>query len=129
MDLANLSQLIEAFFNVYQEQTVVGIRLPTGWFGKPWDNYYTLRSVEVDPADNKVLLDLSYGWFLSFTALSARLSEDLRKLTVAVESGEMVAIGARQRFGAGDVEFCVAESSYASAALSAKGDLLKPFVR
>jgi hypothetical protein len=129
MDLANLSQLIEAFFGVYQDQTVVGIRLPTGWFGKPWDNYYTLTSVDVEPADNKVSLDLSYGWFLSFVALSARLSKDLHELTVAVESGEIMAIGARQRFGAGDVAFCVAESSYANAALSANGSLLKPFMR
>jgi len=47
---------------------------------------------------------------------------------VTVESGEMVATSARQRFGSGEVVFCVAESQYASAALSAKGALLEPFI-
>src|ERR1700733_863815 len=35
MDLKDLSGLIKAFFDVYQELTVVGTVLPTGWFGKP----------------------------------------------------------------------------------------------
>jgi hypothetical protein len=56
------------------------------------------------------------------------MSEDLRELTVAVESGEMVAIGARQRFCSGDVVFSVAESPYATSVLSAYGGLLKPFI-
>jgi len=129
MDLGTLSRLIKAFFDVYQDRTVVGIRLPTGWFGKPFDNYYTLTSIEAESAENTLLLDLSYGWFLSLTALSAKLSENKRELTVSVESGEMVATGVRQRFGSGDVVFCVAESPFASAALSANGSLLQPFIR
>jgi hypothetical protein len=128
-DLAKLSHLIEAFVGVYQVQTVVGIRVPTGWLGKPFDSYYTLTSTAVEPTDNKLLLDLSHGWFLSITALRARLSENMRELTVAVESGEMVAIGARQRFGSGDIMFCVAESPYASAALSTNSALLQPFIQ
>jgi hypothetical protein len=128
MDLDNLSELIKAFFGVYQEQTVVGIRLPTGWFGKPFDNYYTLISVDVEPANNKLLLDLSCGWVLSFTASSATLSANMLELIVTVESGEMLAIGARQRFGSGHVVFCVAESPYASSALRANGELLQPFI-
>jgi hypothetical protein len=118
-----------AFFHVYQDRTVVGIRLPTGWFGKPFDNYYTLTSIEIDHEEGMLGLDLSYGWILSFKPLSAELSESQRELTVDVESGAMVAIGARQRFGAGEVVFCVADSPYASAALSMNGELLEPFIR
>ncbi|MDT5168960.1 MAG: hypothetical protein QOD02_2291 [Mycobacterium sp.] len=35
MDLKAVSGLIKAFFDVYQDHTVVGIVLPTGWFGRP----------------------------------------------------------------------------------------------
>jgi hypothetical protein len=56
MDLKALSALIKAFFDVYQGFTVVGIVLPTGWFGRPYDNYYTLRSIDVDPNGEVFLL-------------------------------------------------------------------------
>ena len=69
MDLKALSALIKAFFDVYQEFTVVGIVLPTGWFGRPYDNYYTLRSIDVDPNGEVLSLDLSYRWLLSFKPL------------------------------------------------------------
>lgn len=69
MDLKALSALIKAFFDVYQEFTVVGIVLPIGRFGRPYDNYYTLRSIDVDPNGEVLSLDLSYGWLLSFKPL------------------------------------------------------------
>ena len=61
MDLKDLSGLFKAFFDVYQELTVVGIVLPTGWFGKPYDNYYTLISIDADPEGEVLSLDLGYG--------------------------------------------------------------------
>ena len=50
---------------------MVGIQLPTGWFGKPFDNYYTLTSIDIVRADGMLRLDLSYGWLLSFKPLGA----------------------------------------------------------
>jgi hypothetical protein len=46
----------------------------------------------------------------------------MHELTAVVESAEMVAIGVGQRFGSGDVICCIAESTYASTALTAKGE-------
>jgi hypothetical protein len=128
-DLKAVSGLIKAFFDVYQELTVVGIVLPTGWFGRPYDNYYTLISIDVDPGGDSLLLDLSYAWRLSIKPLSAELSDSRYELTVRVESGEMVATAVKQRFGSGEVVFCVEKSPYASAALAANGKLLEPFIR
>jgi hypothetical protein len=72
---------------------------------------------------------LSYGWLLSFTPLSAELSESRQELTVRVESGEMLAISVRQRFGSGEVVFCVEDGESSRAALTANGKLLQPFIR
>jgi hypothetical protein len=127
MDLNALSRLITAFFDVYQDLTVVGIVLPTGWFGRPYDNYYTLKSIDIDPDGNGLLLDLSYGWLLSIKPLGAELSDNRRNLTIRVKSGEMLATAIKQQFGSGEVVFCVRESRYASAALDANGKLLQPF--
>jgi hypothetical protein len=129
MDLKDLSGLIKAFFDVYQELTVVGIVLPTGWFGKPYDNYYTLISIDVDPEEDGLRLDLSYGWLLSFTPLSGELSDSTQELTVRVESGKMVTRIVRQRFGSGEVVFCVEDGESSRAALTANGKLLQPFIR
>jgi hypothetical protein len=49
-----LSILIKAFFDVYQELTVVGIVLSPGWFGRPYDNYYTLESIDADPEEERI---------------------------------------------------------------------------
>lgn len=127
MDLNTLSRHIEAFFDVYREQSVIGIRLPTGWFGKPYDNYYSLISIDIDSTAGKLSLDLSYGWLLSFEPVNAKLNESRRELTVGVKSGEMMAIGGTQRFGSGEVVFCVPEDPY-GAGLEASSQLLHPFV-
>jgi hypothetical protein len=108
---------------------VVGIVLPTGWFGRPYDNYYTLTSIDVEPEGDALRLDLSYGWLLSFKPLSAELSDTRRELTVRVESGEMLATTVRQRFGSGEVRFRVEDGEYSRAALTANGGLLQPFIR
>jgi hypothetical protein len=129
MDLKALSGLIRAFFEVYQELTVVGIVLPTGWFGRPYDNYYTLKSIDIDPEGDGLRLDLSYGWLLAIKPLSAELSENRRKLTVRVGSGTMVTTTVRQQFGSGEVVFCVHDGEYSGAALTANGTLLQPFIR
>lgn len=129
MDLKDLSGLFKAFFDVYQELTVVGIVLPTGWFGKPYDNYYSLISIDADPEGEVLSLDLGYGWCLSFPPASAELSENRRKLTVRVESGEMLTNTVRQRFGSGEVVFCVEDGESSRAALTANGKLLQPFIR
>jgi hypothetical protein len=129
MDLKDLSGLIKAFFDVYQELTVVGIVLPTGWFGKPYDNYYTLISIDADPEGEVLSLDLGYGWCLSFPPASAELSENRRNLTVRVESGEMLPISVRQRFGSGEMVFCVLDGQCSRAALATNGKLLQPFIR
>src|SRR5271166_1111578 len=123
MDLNALSGLIKAFFDVYQELTVTGIVLPTGWFGKPYDNYYSLISIDIDSEAGKLSLDLSYGWLLSFEPVNAKLNESRRELAVGVQSGEMMAIGGTQRFGSGEVVFCVPEDPYGSAALEASSQL------
>jgi hypothetical protein len=129
MDLNALSRLITAFFDVYQELTVVGIVLPTGWFGRPYDNYYTLKSIDIDPENDGLSLDLSYGWRLSIKPLSAELSDSRQELTVQVESGEMLAPSVKQTFGSGDVVFCVADGKYSRAAFDANSALLEPFIR
>jgi hypothetical protein len=50
MNLQTRSGHIKAFFDVYhQGRGVIGIRLPTGWFGKPYDNYYRLISLILSP--------------------------------------------------------------------------------
>jgi hypothetical protein len=126
MDLHALSRHITAFFDVYQDCTVVGIRLPTGWFGRPYDNYYTLLSIDIDSDAGKLHLDLSYAWLLSFEPLNAKLNESRRELTVGVASGEMLATSVRQRFGSGEVVFCVLEDPW-GAALAASSQLLQPF--
>ena len=126
MNLQTLSGHIKAFFDVYQRQSVIMIRLPTGWFGKPYDNYYRLISIDIQPEAGKLRLDLSYGWLLSFEPVNAKLNDSKRELTVAVKSGEMVAIGGKQRFGSGDVVFCVPEDPYGSP-LEASSQLLQPF--
>lgn len=120
--------LIKAFFDVYQTGTVVGIVLPPGWFGRLYDNYYTLISIDIDSEAGKLSLDLSSGWLLSFEPVNAKLNESRRELTVGVKSGEMVAIGGAQRFGSGEVIFCVPEGPYGSAALEASSQLLQPFI-
>jgi hypothetical protein len=129
MDLKALSGLIRAFFDVYQELTVVGIVLPTGWFGRPYDNYYTLKSIDIDPEGDGLRLDLSYAWRLSITPLSAELSDSRQELTVTVKSGEMRAAAVKQRFSSGEVVFCVQDGEYSRASLAANGTLLQPFIR
>ena len=57
------------------------IRLPTGWFGKPYDNYYRLISIDIQPEAGKLRLDLSYGWLLSFEPVNAKLNDSKRELT------------------------------------------------
>jgi len=122
MDLNALSGLIKAFFDVYQELTVTGIVLPTGWFGKPYDNYYSLISIDIDSEAGKLSLDLTRD-VLSFEPMNAKLNESRRELVVGVQSGEMMAIGGTQRFGSGEVVFCVPEDPYGSAALEASSQL------
>ncbi len=56
--------------------------LPTGWFGRPYDNYYTLISIDVEPEVDGLRLDLSYGWCLSMKPLGAELSDGRRELRV-----------------------------------------------
>jgi hypothetical protein len=129
MDVDTLSELIKAFFDIYQDHNVIGIVLPTGWFGKPYDNYYTLISIDVDPEEEVLSLDFGYGWHLSFKPLSAELSENRRKLTVRVRSGTMVTTTVRQQFGSGEVVFCVEDGESSRAALEAKGEMLQPFIR
>jgi hypothetical protein len=126
MDLQTLSRHIQAFFDAYRGQSVIAIRLPTGWYGKPYDNYYRLISIDVDSEAGKLRLDLSYGWLLSLEPVNARLNESRRELTVGVESGEMVAIGGTQRFGSGDVVFCVPEDPWGSG-LEEFSQVLQPF--
>jgi hypothetical protein len=128
MDLNALSGLIKAFFDVYQELTVIGIALPTGRFGKPYDNYYSLMSIDIDSEAGKLSLDLSYAWLLSFEPVNAKLNESRRALTVGVESGEMMAIGGTRRFGSGEVVFSVPADPYGSAALEAGSQLLQSFI-
>ena len=96
---------------------------------KPYDNYYTLISIDVDPEEDGLLLDLSYGWLLSFTPLSGELSDSTQELTVRVESGKMVTRIVRQQFGSGEVVFCVEDGESSRAALTANGKLLQPFIR
>ncbi|HME76373.1 MAG TPA: hypothetical protein VKI00_12190 [Mycobacterium sp.] len=122
MDLNAPSGLIKAFFDVYQELTVIGIVLPTGWFGKPYDNYYSLISIDIDSEAGKLSLDLTRD-VLSFEPMNAKLNESRRELVVGVQSGEMMAIGGTQRFGSGEVVFCVPEDPYGSAALEASSQL------
>jgi hypothetical protein len=71
---------------------------------------------------------LGYGRRVSFEPLGAELSENRLKLTVRVESGQMVDTTVRQQFGSGDVVFCVEDGEYSRAALSEHGKLLEPFV-
>ena len=96
---------------------------------KPYDNYYTLISIDADPEGEVLSLDLGYGWCLSFPPASAELSENQRKLTIRVESGEMLTDTVRQRFGSGEVVFCVEDGESSRAALTANGKLLQPFIR
>ncbi len=121
MNVNTLAGLIQAFFDVYQDLTVIRIVLPTGWFGKPYDNYYTLISIEMNSGEDMLCLDLSYGWRLSFKPLGAELSGVRRKLTVRVKSGMMFTTTVRQTFGLGRGGVSHGRREYSCAALTANG--------
>jgi hypothetical protein len=48
---------------------------------------------------------------------------------LTVESGEMLPISVRQRFGSGEMVFCVLDGQCSRAALATNGKLLQPFIR
>uniref|UniRef100_UPI000ACF1FFC hypothetical protein n=1 Tax=Gordonia sp. HS-NH1 TaxID=1435068 RepID=UPI000ACF1FFC len=53
---------IETFFGIHAS-SVITLRLPDGYFGKPYDNYYTLENT--DTHGPRIEIGLGYGLTLT----------------------------------------------------------------
>lgn len=111
-DLEAIRDAIANFFNNFQDKMVVGIILPTGWYGRAWDNYYELKSADIDATESRIDLDLGWNWKIRFVPESSSyffaLDATMMGLRVGVSSGETGSIpGSGESFGGGDVKFCI----------------------
>lgn len=103
MTLADAARAaIECFFSAYKS-VVINMKLPDGNFGKPFDNYYKLESVDTD--DRQVNVDLGYGLVLHATPKSVAFGHGFFDLkidasNILLESGDL-----RLRYDSGIVTF------------------------
>jgi hypothetical protein len=99
-----VARAVEAFFG---EHAVASLRLPTGWFGRPYDNWHELSDVTV--VGDVVVVRLDELQVLPLHAVTARI--DGRTLQVTIHDGywEWTSYGGtdrhHQQLGAGAVEF------------------------
>lgn len=115
--LAKTQRSIERFFEIFEEATVVGLVLPTGWFGRPYDNYYHLNAVSIDSESGAATIDLDHEWILVIRPQHVAWRADHMELTIRVSNGVMRHLGGERTFGEGDVKFCVLDTPYARKAL------------
>lgn len=54
-----MQQIIETIRGFYERHTVVGLRLPDGWFGRAYDNLLTITSI--DNVAEEICIEFSGG--------------------------------------------------------------------
>jgi hypothetical protein len=95
---------VSAFF---AEHEVAGLRLPSGWFGRPHDNWHQLT--ETSTEDENLLVRLDETQVLTLQAEA--VSSDDRVLRIAIRGGrwDWTEYGGEQEhtevLGSGNVEF------------------------
>jgi hypothetical protein len=103
---------IEKFFEHFNEKTVIGVVLPTGWLGRPWDNYYDLPSIRVEQDSARLFVDLGWGWTLEFLPVYCGYYFSPLDLTagldIAVIDGSAHAQNrSHSSFADGRIRFCI----------------------
>lgn len=105
--MATLAAVAETVLAFFKEHEVASLRLPSGWFGRPHDNWHQLTEVSTEGGHVRVRLDETQLLTLKAEATS---SED-RVLRVAIRGGrwDWTDYGGDQKhtevLGRGDVEF------------------------
>lgn len=80
---ANPSAIAAAIHAFFSEHEVASLRLPSGWFGRPYDNQHQLT--EATTAGDSVVVRLDQRQVLTLVAEGA--SEEAGVLRVAVRGG------------------------------------------
>lgn len=105
--LGNPSAIVEAVQSFFAKHEVASLRLPSGWFGRPHDNWHRLTETKTDGEAVLVRLDDDQVLTLQTEALSS----DGRVLRVAIRGGrwDWTEYGGDQEhsevLGQGNVEF------------------------
>ncbi|MBN0975331.1 MULTISPECIES: hypothetical protein [Gordonia] len=103
MTLADAAKrAIESFFSAY-ESVVINMKLPDGNFGKPFDNYYKLESVDTD--NNQVNVGLGYGLVLHLTPTGIAFGHGFFDLKVVASNILLESEDLRLRYDSGIVTF------------------------
>ena len=63
------NEISETIVSWFKTVAAVGLILPDGWFGRPYDNYHRLTYLEVRP--HKLLVELDNQLLLIFTDLAS----------------------------------------------------------
>jgi hypothetical protein len=99
---------IQTIFSVYQDGTVIGLVLPDGWYGRPWDNYYELEHVA--SVGGVVEAGLGHGWKISFRPAGVS-TPSVYELLLYGEDIRMDSVDDSRRYDRGEVRFVVSNSS------------------
>lgn len=91
---ADASLAVETFFEAYKAVAPIGLILPDGWFGKPWDEILTLQKAELAAARR---FAVDFGW-------QRTLAMDLVAFFVVPDLNELVLEGTNISFKTGSSE-------------------------
>ena len=93
---------IETFFSTYNS-VVINMKLPDGNFGKPFDNYYKLESVDLD--NGRLNVGLGYGLTLHLTPMGFAFGPEFFELRIESRDVLLKSEGLRLRYDSGVVIF------------------------
>ncbi len=99
-----VARAIEDFFG---EHEVASLRLPKGWFGRPYDNWHELNEVSIE--DDLVVVRLDEVQVLRLHAVTAKVDGRALQITIGDGYWEWTSYGGTDRhheqLEAGAVEF------------------------
>lgn len=93
---------IETFFSTYNS-VVINMKLPDGNFGRPFDNYYKLESVDID--NGQLNVGLGYGLVLHVTPMGFTFGPEFFDLELDSRDILLESEGLRLRYDSGVVTF------------------------
>jgi hypothetical protein len=103
----NASRIARAVEDFFGEHEVASLRLPTGWFGRPYDNWHELNEVTLE--DDVVVVRIDEVQVLRLHAVTARVNGRALQVTIRDGYWEWTTYGGtdrhHQQLEAGVVEF------------------------
>jgi hypothetical protein len=105
--MATLAAIAETVIAFFAEHEVASLRLPSGWFGRPHDNWHQLTEVATEGGG--VLIRLDDKQVLTLKAEATSLEGRVLRVTIRGGRWDWTEYGGDQRrtevLGRGNVEF------------------------